>query len=65
MPECSALWAGPVEFPRGNPIQQGWDEWHPLVPGCPELNKTAKPMGSPALWAGSFTLMWSMALEEE
>jgi hypothetical protein len=22
--------AGPVEFPRGKPIQQGGDEWHPL-----------------------------------
>jgi hypothetical protein len=22
--------AGPVEFPRGNPIQQGGYEWHPF-----------------------------------
>jgi hypothetical protein len=36
------------------PARKGVDEWHPLV--APNITKTAKPMGSPALWAGSFTL---------
>ncbi|UCF56169.1 MAG: hypothetical protein JSW15_08705, partial [Deltaproteobacteria bacterium] len=33
--------AGPVEFPGGNPIQQGGDEWHPLTGTWGSLFKPA------------------------
>jgi len=33
--------ACPVEFPLGNPIQQGGDEWHPLTGTWGSLFKPA------------------------